>query len=150
MDRVQTYQSHVKEIAEWLETGASTAEILKEYTLKWNCSERTVFRTIAMAKSVLAGRLKDKYALVDAIRAEALADDIECNLLSEIEVEMALCHIITNDSIVTNKLRAITAWMKMKEKFQKKDEIKTGETERDGKIPLKYASEDELKTLKSI
>jgi len=64
------------EIADRLEEGVSTENLLTEYTQKWNCTERTVHRMIALAKDRVIGRLNNREAVLDAVRSEIIAEDV--------------------------------------------------------------------------
>jgi hypothetical protein len=83
------------EIAERLENGQSTTQIIKEYTLKRGLKRRTVERYIAFAKDLLDSRMKKREAIVEAVRADIIAEEAEKWLKSNLEMEARLCAIIS-------------------------------------------------------
>jgi hypothetical protein len=86
--------ARISEIAEKIENGVKTAEIVAEYAPKWSVSERTLDRYIALAKDIIAGKLKKQQAWIEAMRAEATEAATE-NLASNLEIEARLCQIVT-------------------------------------------------------
>jgi hypothetical protein len=96
----------ITEIADRLEKGAATKEITEEYTVKWAVSSRTIDRYIALAKDIIAGKLRKKEAWIEAIRAEAIETATE-HLVSNLEIEARLCQIVTGtyetDKVVRGK-----------------------------------------------
>lgn len=83
----------INEIAECLEAATSCKEIIETYTAKWNAGERTIKRYIALAQDIVAGRMQRSEALLEAARAEAIAETTEQWMRSSLELEARLCAI---------------------------------------------------------
>ena len=84
----------IDEIAGQFEDGLTRQEIIEKGIAKWAVTERTVERYLAFARDVIAGRMKKKEAVIEAMRSEAIADAVETWLKSDLEIEARLCEII--------------------------------------------------------
>lgn len=81
------------EVSQQLEKGVKRKEILSLYAAKWNVTERTVERYVALACDVVAGHLQQKEAVMEAIRTEAIEEAMEKWMRSSLELEAKLCAI---------------------------------------------------------
>lgn len=93
----------ITEIAERLEAGASNKEITETYTAKWNAGERTIHRYIALAKDIVAGHMQKAEALLEAARADIIAESTEKWMRSSLELEARLCAIAEGE-VETEKI----------------------------------------------
>ncbi|MGP8216922.1 MAG: hypothetical protein ACLQQ4_15250 [Bacteroidia bacterium] len=87
-------KARLNAVAESLEQGNSSAEIISTYTAQWDAGERTIERYIALAKDMVAGRLQKRDAVIEAVRCEAVAEAAEKWLKSNLELEAKLCEIV--------------------------------------------------------
>jgi len=83
----------IRELADKLEEGLPREEMMREFTGKWSVSERTIARYMIFANDILSHRLNEREAVLDVMRSEALAEDIENTLRSTLELEARLCAI---------------------------------------------------------
>jgi len=84
-----------REVLELLESGKSAAFIIKEYVDKKGVKRRTIERYIAFAKDLLSSRMKRRDAIIEANRADVIAEEAEKWLKSNLEIEARLCSIIS-------------------------------------------------------
>jgi hypothetical protein len=98
--------ARITEIAERMEKGMTTGEILEEYMPKWSASHRTIDRYIALAKDIIAKQMTKKQAIIEASRAEIIEASVE-RLASNLEIEARLCEIVLGnyetDKVVRGK-----------------------------------------------
>ena len=87
-------QLKIAELVTKLEGGAEVSALMLEYMPKWNLAERTMNRYIALAKDIVAGRLKKREAVLEAIRGDAIIREAEEGLKSTLELEAKLCAIV--------------------------------------------------------
>jgi hypothetical protein len=88
----------IAEIARRLEDGDTRKKLVEEYTVKWSVSEHTVDRYLALARDVIAGKMEDEEAAIEAARGDAIAEAIENGLISTLELEARLCAIAMGDT----------------------------------------------------
>jgi hypothetical protein len=88
----------IAEIARRLEDGDTRKKLVEEYTVKWSVSEHTVDCYLALARDVIAGKMKDEEAAIEAARGDAIAEAIENGLISTLELEARLCAIAMGDA----------------------------------------------------
>jgi hypothetical protein len=93
----------VNAIAEYLEKGETTGEVLKEFMGRWNISKRTVEGYLAMAKEQLSDRNKTKQEVMELVRKDAIAKAQE-QIISDIELEAQLCAIIKGELELEKKI----------------------------------------------
>ncbi|MGP8214277.1 MAG: hypothetical protein ACLQQ4_01805 [Bacteroidia bacterium] len=89
------YRLKITELAEKLESGYSTPQILKEYMPKWGMPRRTLERYIAFAQDIITSRMKKREAVVEAVRADIIAKEAEQWMKSNLELEARLCAIVS-------------------------------------------------------
>jgi len=82
MIRKEQVQSKVMEISQQMGHGTATRELLTKFTQKWDCTERTVARYIALAKDKVYGELKNKDEILNSVRADYFMELFENNFLS--------------------------------------------------------------------
>ena len=127
MNKQEQFESRVLEVAEWLEQGNKEPEAVAAFATKWSCANRTVERAVAMAKDLLADKLPDRNRLINAIRSEVLADDFESDLLSNLEIEAALCRFALNPvAAPKEKIRALNMLLKIRGRYEKPEKKETG------------------------
>lgn len=106
MSKLIELHERISEIAERMEKDMPTGEIIAEYVPKWSVSERTIERYIALAKDIIAGKLRKQAAWIEAMRAEAIEAATE-HLASNLEIEARLCQIVSGtyetDKVVPGK-----------------------------------------------
>ena len=95
-NQIQT-QTRIRVIADDLEKGISNAEIMREYSQRWNLAERTIERYIALAKGVVLTRIKNTDAVIEAVRGAVIAEEAEKQLRSTLELEAKLISILEGD-----------------------------------------------------
>jgi hypothetical protein len=100
-------QLKIAELATKLEDGADVSTLMLEYMPKWNIAERTIRRYIALAKDIVAGRLKKREAVLEAIRGDTIIREAEEGLKSTLELEAKLCAIVDGlvemEKVTSNK-----------------------------------------------
>jgi len=100
-------QLKISELATRLENGADVSALMLEYMPKWNISERTMNRYMALAKDVVSGMLKRREAALEAMRGEVIMREAEEGLKSTLELEAKLCAIIDGlidmEKVTSNK-----------------------------------------------
>ena len=89
MKRVEI-QLRINELAEKLESGMSISDMYALYLPKWDIAERTLRYYLSFAKDIVAGRLKNREAVLEAGRAEIIDKEIE-KMKSGLEFEANLC-----------------------------------------------------------
>jgi len=92
-------KSRTIELSQRLEAGATPEELLKEYSQKWNCSERTIYRLLAFAYDMVAGKILNPEQVLNIVRSEAIAEVFENNLLSSLELEAKLCRLAEREDL---------------------------------------------------
>ena len=89
-----TLKLRIDELAEKLESGIDTPDVMQEYMPQWNVSKRTIERYIKLAKDKVAGRLKLREAVIEEVRDEIITREAEQWLKSTLELEAKLCAIV--------------------------------------------------------
>jgi len=89
------YRLKITELARKLESGWSTADVMKEYIPKWGVTSRSIERYLAFARDLVASRMKKREAVIESVRADIIAEEAETWLKSNLELEARLCAIIT-------------------------------------------------------
>jgi hypothetical protein len=82
----------LKTVAEELEKGSTTEEILAIYMNEWKAGERTVERYIALARDIVLERIDKEDAIIDALRGNAIAEQLE-SMRSTLELEAILVKV---------------------------------------------------------
>ncbi|HTB06143.1 MAG TPA: hypothetical protein VK806_04250 [Bacteroidia bacterium] len=90
-------EDKVQSIYEWLEKGESSKTILREFTLRWNISERSIHRYIVQAKIKLDQQNKAKQNIIDEVRKNEIEKAAREKIMSDLEVEAVLCAIIRGE-----------------------------------------------------
>src|ERR1700722_6448120 len=90
-------KQRIRNIAEQLENGCKSNEIISNCSTQWKLSERTVERYIALAKDIVIGKMDSMDALIEAMRGTVIAEEAEKNLRSNLELEARLISIIEGD-----------------------------------------------------
>ena len=148
-----TVKSRVLEIAELLEKGSNTKELLKELSLKWECSKRTIYRLINFAKDLLDGKLFNREEALNIIRMEAIAHDFENNLLTTLELEAKLCKLAGQEDLnPRERIQAILGVLRIRGQHSKLLEKQKAADNKDKPkvFEIKYTSEEERKLLERI
>ena len=94
MSNTTEMKLRISEVAEQLEKGHSRESIINEFAERWNVNPRTIDRYIAFAKDLVAGKMEKKDVLIEALRADIIAEEAEKWLRSNLEIETRLCAII--------------------------------------------------------
>jgi hypothetical protein len=155
------------EIADRLENGVSTEAVLAEYSQKWDCHERTVERLIALAKDRIIGKLRNREAVLDAVRSDIIAQDFDWNLVTSHELEAELCQIAKGGTLserlvytkqgpemirakvtIGERLKAIHLLLKMRGKLI--PQAITDEMNINQPIIINVADEEDKKLIESI
>ncbi len=90
-------KQRIRSIAIQLENGNGNAEIIAHCAALWRVSPRTVERYIALAKDVIAERLDNEDAIIEAFRGSLIAEEAEKNLRSNLELEARVVAIIEGE-----------------------------------------------------
>jgi hypothetical protein len=101
------------EISQKLEEGIGRKEILDQYTTKWAVSERSVERYVALACDIIAGRMQQKEAIMEAIRAEVITEATEKWMRSSLELEAKLCAIADGEFEIEKLVRTREGFIKV-------------------------------------
>ena len=88
------YRLKITELARKLESGWSTADVMKEYMPKWGLTSRSIERYLAFARDLVASRMKKREAVIESVRADIIAEEAETWLKSNLELEARLCAIV--------------------------------------------------------
>jgi hypothetical protein len=99
------FKLRVSEIAEKIEEGLSTAEILKTYMQQWSLSRRSIERYMVLAQDLVSRRMQKRERVVESIRADIIAREAETWLKSNLELEARLCAIISGKVVFEKTLK---------------------------------------------
>jgi hypothetical protein len=103
----------IVEISQKLEEGMSRKEILSQYTTKWAVSERSVERYMALACDIIAGRMQQKEAIMEAVRAEVITEATEKWMRSSLELKAKLCAIADGEFEIEKIVRTREGFIKV-------------------------------------
>jgi hypothetical protein len=87
-------EQRIRRVAILMEQGHSRENIIAEYAEKWSVTDRTIDRYIAFAKDIVASKMDLRDSLIEALRADIIATDVEKWLKSNLEIEARLCSIM--------------------------------------------------------
>jgi len=90
-------ETRIRAIAEELEKGISTTEIVQHYASKWNMEESTLFRYITLAKDIVVKRMNDNESVLEALRGTVVAEEYAEKLRSNLELEAKVVSLIEGD-----------------------------------------------------
>jgi hypothetical protein len=71
-----TRNPRILEIAIWVEKGERSFAIVREFSQRWQLSERTIKRYIAIAKEVVKERIANGTSINDMVRKELIEEEI--------------------------------------------------------------------------
>lgn len=93
MAKVQSKQNRIDKIVAMLEMGMERISILQKLTKTYNVSDSTIDKEIKEAKLVISERNKQREEVRLSVTTEALKNEINEAIISDLELEAILCQI---------------------------------------------------------
>jgi hypothetical protein len=96
-----TANPRILEVAFWIEKGESYGTIVKEFVGRWSVSDRTVKSYIAIAREVVAERIREGKSLNDDVRRQYIEEQAKMLLPDNSELEKMLWEIAKGEIEMT-------------------------------------------------
>ncbi|HXB13273.1 MAG TPA: hypothetical protein VNZ45_14900 [Bacteroidia bacterium] len=117
-------KQRIRCIAVQLENGQTSTEIIRDYSVLWNTSERTIVRYIALAKDIVMDKLNNEDAIIEAVRGAIISEEAEQNLRSNLELEAMLISIMESEMQLEKVITKIDGTTEIKSRPSRKEIIK--------------------------